>query len=137
MRELLTARLRNELINAAAEAPPAKRTVHRVELARFYMSREMFAEAKAVLDVAIADDKTPGDDPSALVLRAVSNIMLDRPDAAMKDLANPIVGNQHDAQLWRALVHARQNKWAEAREGFRHVEAAMGTLPRSPPRWSR
>ena len=118
-----------QLIGAAADALPSKRNASRLELARFYLAREMFPEAKAVLDVAIAEEKPTADDPSPLVLRAIASIMLDRAEAALKDLANPAVGNQHDAQLWRALAYVRQNKWADAREGFRHVEGAMGALP--------
>ena len=64
-----------------------------------------------------------------MVLRAIANIMIGRPEAAMKDLSNPFVGNQHDAPLWRALANARLGKWAEARDGFRNAEAAMTTLP--------
>jgi len=55
--------------------------------------------------------------------------MAGRPELALKDLAHPTVGNQHDAPLWRSLAFARLSKWAEAREGFRNIEAAMGTLP--------
>ena len=32
------------LIRAAAEAPPGRRTQHRLELARFYLSQQMFKE---------------------------------------------------------------------------------------------
>ena len=117
------------LIRAAAEAPPGKRSMHRLDLARFYLSHQMFVEAKAVLDVVVADDRPTAEDPTALVLRAVANLMFERVEAALKDLSNPYVGNQQDAQLWRALAYARQGKWAEAREGFRGVEGAMGTLP--------
>jgi tetratricopeptide (TPR) repeat protein len=118
-----------ELVRAAADAPAHQRTRERLELARFYLSREMFAEAKAVLDTTIADERPTADDPTPLVLRAVASIMLGRSEFAMKDLANPVVGNQHDAQLWRGLAYARQGKWAEARESFGKVEAALGTLP--------
>jgi len=117
------------LIRAAAEAPSGKRSVHRLDLARFYLSHQMFVEAKAVLDVIVADDRPTAEDPTALVLRAVASLMFDRVDLALKDLSNPYVGNQQDAQLWRAIASARQGKWAEAREGFRGVEGAMGTLP--------
>ena len=89
----------------------------------------MAVEAKAVLDVAMVDSPPGPDDPTALVLRAVANIMMGRLDPALKDLGHPFVGNQHDAPLWRALVHARQGKWSDAREGFRAAGAAMGTLP--------
>ena len=117
------------LIRAAAEAPEAKRPIARADLARFYLARELAAEAKAVLDVAISDHAPTAEDPTPLVLRAIANIMLRRPEQALKDLANPAVGNQHDAPLWRALAYARQSKWSDAREGFRSVGMAMGTLP--------
>src|SRR5207249_4097279 len=91
--------------------------------------RDMIQEAKAVLDVAIADQPPTLEDPSTVVLRAVCNIMMGRADMGLKDLANPFVGNQHDAPLWRALAYAKLGKWAEAREGFRNVESAIGTLP--------
>ena len=118
-----------DLIRAAAEAPFTKRTAHRMDLARFYFSRQLYTEAKAVLDTAIADDRPTADDPSPLVMRAVANIMLGRVDDAIKDLNNPAVGNQNDAQLWRALAYAREGKWASARDAFRYVEGALGTLP--------
>ena len=55
--------------------------------------------------------------------------MMNRPEDALGDLANPAVGEQHDASLWRALAYARQGKWSQAREGFKTVEAAIATLP--------
>jgi tetratricopeptide (TPR) repeat protein len=120
---------KSELITTAAQAPEAKRLTARTDLARFYLARDMAVEAKAVLDVALADRPATADDTAPLVLRAVANIMLGRMDVALKDLANPLVGNQHDAPLWRALAYARQGKWADAREGFRSVEATIETLP--------
>ena len=120
---------KSQLIRTAAEAAEAKRHLARADLARFYLARDMAAEAKAVLDVALADSPATADDSTALVLRAIANIMLQRPEQALKDLANPFVGNQHDAPLWRALAQARQGKWSDAREGFRNVGMAMGTLP--------
>ncbi len=89
----------------------------------------MYAEAKAVLDAASPTSGRPPKTRSPLVLRAVANIMLGRAEAAQKDLANPAVGNQNDAPLWRALALARQGKWAEARDAFRNVEGALGALP--------
>jgi tetratricopeptide (TPR) repeat protein len=117
------------LIRDAAAASPTQRTARRLELARFYLSRQMYAEAKAVLDTAIADERPTAEDPSPLVLRAVSEIMTGRIDDAQKDLASPLVGNQNDAPLWRALAFARQGKWAEAHDAFRYVEGVLGALP--------
>jgi tetratricopeptide (TPR) repeat protein len=118
-----------KLINAAALAAEAKRSAPRLELARFYLARDMYAEAKAVLDVALSDERPTQEDTTGLVMRAVASIMLSRTDEALKDLANPIVGNQHEAQLWRAVAYTKQGKWAEAREAFRGIEGGIGTLP--------
>ncbi len=117
------------LVAAAADASDGKRAIPRVELARFYLAKDMYVEAKGVLDVALAEDRPGADDPTALVLRAIADIMLDRPDEGLKDLADPIIGDQFDAPLWRAFAYARQGKWAEARQGFNNVEAAIATLP--------
>jgi tetratricopeptide (TPR) repeat protein len=119
----------SQLLHAAADAPDTKRLLARTDLARFYLARDMIHEAKAVLDVAIADQPPTLENPSAVVLRAVCNIMIGRADMGLKDLANPFVGNQHDAPLWRALAYAKLGKWADAREGFRNTESAVGALP--------
>ncbi len=119
----------SNLIAAAAEAPQHKRLAPRLDLARFYFARGMYPEAKGVLDVALADERNAAESISALVLRAVAEVMMDRPDDALKDLAEPGVGDQHDAPLWRALAYARQGRWAKAREAFKTMEAAVATLP--------
>jgi hypothetical protein len=77
------------LIREAAESPFVQRTAHRLDVARFYLSRKMWAEAKSVLDTTIADERPTAADPSPLVLRAIANIMLGRFDTALKDLAIP------------------------------------------------
>jgi hypothetical protein len=63
-----------QLLSAAADAPVAKRLLARTDLARFYLARDLIYEAKAVLDVAIADQAPTAENPSAVVLRAVCNI---------------------------------------------------------------
>jgi tetratricopeptide (TPR) repeat protein len=118
-----------ELTHAAAEAPPSQRTAQRLDLARFYLAHDMSVEAKAVLTVAINEDRPSAEEPTALLLHAVANILLGRTDQALKDLSNPIIGNQYDAPLWRALAYARAGRWAEARAGFKTVEKALATLP--------
>ncbi len=119
----------SELTAAAAAAPEDKRLLPRLDLARFYLARSMYIEAKGVLDVVLAEQRPASEDVTARVLRAVTEIMMNRAEDALKDLANPAVGEQHDAPLWRALAYARQGKWSLARESFRKVEAAVATLP--------
>jgi hypothetical protein len=118
-----------ELLEAAADAPETKRTAPRLDLARFYLSRDMYEEAKGVLDVTIDDERPTGENTSSIVMRAVADIMLGRPDDGIKDLANPQVGNRDDAKVWRAVAQAEEGKWAEAREAFRGLDNTIATLP--------
>ncbi len=117
------------LIAATAEAEPDKRTPLRIDLARFYMSRGMYQEAKGVLDLVLAGAKPGFEDPVALMVHSVASILIGRPEQGLKDLANPAIGTNYDSQLWKALASARQGKWADAREKFKNVEFAITSLP--------
>ena len=119
----------SQLIGAAAAAPVNKRLAPRLDLARFYLARSMYAEAKGVLDLAMAQQRPDTADVTARVLRAVAEVMMNRADGALKDLSDPSVGDQHDAALWRALAYARQGKWGQAHESFKSVDSAIATLP--------
>jgi tetratricopeptide (TPR) repeat protein len=117
------------LIQAQAALEPNQRTPARIDLARFYMARGFYPEAKAVLDMVLADAKPEAVDPVALIVHSVASILMGRPSLGLKDLANPLIGNNYDSQLWKALAYARQGKWAEAREKFKNVEFAITSLP--------
>jgi tetratricopeptide (TPR) repeat protein len=117
------------LVAAAAAAEPEQRTPARIDLARLYMSRRMYAEAKGVLDLVLLDSKPGREDPVALIVHAVASTLMGRPELGLKDLANPAIGTNYDSQLWNALAYARQGKWAEAREKFKNVEFAITSLP--------
>jgi tetratricopeptide (TPR) repeat protein len=121
--------LRSKLMNQAAAASPEERFEARLNLAKFYMARKMYLEAIGALDAALAAEHAKSDDGGIYVLRAAANIMSGRHSVALADLAKPNVGNQNDSSLWRALAHAEEGKWAEAREGFRNTELLIGTLP--------
>ncbi|HKS62119.1 MAG TPA: tetratricopeptide repeat protein [Xanthobacteraceae bacterium] len=116
------------LIAAAAAAEDARRMPAQLELARFYLARDLTAEAKGVLDVAALDERATHDGTAA-VLRAVANIMLGRGSDALKDLSSGPAAKRNDIALWRALAQAREGKWVEAREGFRTLDTATATLP--------
>src|SRR5712692_2155994 len=117
------------LIAATAAAEPDKRTPLRIDLARFYMSRGMYPEAKGVLDLVLMGAKPGFEDPVALMVHSVASILIGRPEQGLKDLANPAIGTNYDSQLWKALASARQGKWADAREKFKNVEFAITSLP--------
>jgi tetratricopeptide (TPR) repeat protein len=118
-----------QLIDAAGAAEPEQRTAARIDLARFYMSRGMYPEAKGVLDLALADAKPGFEDPIALVMHSVASSLIGRPEAALKDLASPAIGTNFDSQMWQALAYARLGRWPEAREKFKNTEFAVTSLP--------
>jgi tetratricopeptide (TPR) repeat protein len=118
-----------EAAGAAANAGPEKRTAAQVDLARFYMARQMYPEAVGVLNLALADAKAGTEDPAALIVHSLASILMGRPERGLKDLASPVIGSNYDSQLWKAMASARQGKWADAREKFKSTEFAVTSLP--------
>jgi hypothetical protein len=126
--EALVPRL-DALIMQAAGAAPDQRSQPRLELARFYMSRGMYQEARGVTNLMISDGDPRTDQSVVLMIHAIASILMGRPDQGLKDLASPAIGNNYDSQLWRGLAFARQGRWADAREKFKNVEFAIASLP--------
>ncbi|MCG2671034.1 hypothetical protein XI06_03490 [Bradyrhizobium sp. CCBAU 11434] len=118
----------SDLITAISAVEPAQRSLPRLDLAQFYMSRAMYYEAKSVTEVMLCDPLNK-EESSALIIHAIASILIGRTTQGLKDLANPVIGNSHDSQLWKALAYARQGKWADARERFKNVEFAIASLP--------
>ncbi|HZE45754.1 MAG TPA: tetratricopeptide repeat protein [Xanthobacteraceae bacterium] len=117
------------LINAAAAAEPEQRALARLNLARFYMARGMYPEAKGVAEMLLADPGPKVEEFAGLMVHAIASILINRPEVALKDLASPAIGNNYDSQLWQGLAFARQAKWVDAREKFKNVEFAIASLP--------
>ncbi|WP_167406697.1 tetratricopeptide repeat protein [Bradyrhizobium forestalis] len=118
----------SELTTSISAVEPALRSLPRLDLAQFYMSRAMYHEAKAVTELMLSDPLNK-EESGALIMHAIASILIGRPAQGLKDLANPVIGNSHDSQLWKALAYARQGKWADAREKFKNVEFAIASLP--------
>lgn len=118
----------SELMTSISNVEPALRSLPRLDLAQFYMSRAMYHEAKAVTELMLSDPLNK-EESGALIMHAIASILIGRPAQGLKDLANPVIGNSHDSQLWKALAYARQGKWADAREKFKNVEFAIASLP--------
>ncbi len=121
--------MRNSLLAAASQATGDKRMPAHIDLARFYLARGFYAEAKGVIDLVLGETKESEVDPSAYIIRAVAATLSDHPELALKDLANPAIGANSDAQLWKGLASAKQGKWVDAREKFKNAEFAITGLP--------
>ncbi len=119
----------DKLVAVAARATGPQVMPSHINLARFYLARGFYPEAKGTLDLVFSETKQSPDDPAALIIHAMATNLLGRPELALKDLANPVLGKSSDSQLWTAVAYARQEKWAEAREKFKNVEFAIASLP--------
>lgn len=117
------------LLHAVVQASGEKLEAARFELARFYLARGFNAEAKAVLDVAIADFKDNVEDPATLVMHAVASIFAGRVPEGLKSLDRKAVGAAFDSDLWRGLAYAAQERWLVAREKFKNTENIVSRLP--------
>jgi tetratricopeptide (TPR) repeat protein len=115
--------------SAAATTSPEQLAQARLDLAKFYVARAMYEEAHGVANLMLSESKRGAEDPNVLMIHAASSIMMGRPERALKDLANPVIGNGYDSQLWKGLALARQGKWADAREKFKNAEFSVATLP--------
>ena len=120
----------DELVDAASTAgDDDARTTARIDLARFYMARGFYHEARAVLDLALSERNPGQEDPVLLIVHSVASSLTNYTASAMRDLANPAIGANYDSQLWKALALAQQHKWAEAREKFKNAHFAISVLP--------
>lgn len=119
----------DKLIDAAAIADTSSVANARMDLAKFYMARGMYYEAKGVADLAISDMKVGEESAAALVIHAVASALINRPEQTLKDIAHPALGPGYDAELWKAFAFAKQGKWVEARERFKNSEFTLAALP--------
>ena len=119
----------DKLIDAAATADTGSVANARMDLAKFYMARGMYHEAKGVADLAISDMKPGEESAAAMVIHAVASALINRPEQTFKDIAQPVLGPGYDAELWKAFAYSKQGKWVEARERFKNAEFTLAALP--------
>ncbi|MFB9265758.1 tetratricopeptide repeat protein [Bradyrhizobium erythrophlei] len=117
------------LVTAMSAANAEQLPQARLDLADFYMARGMYPEAHGVANLILSESKRGSEEPAVVMVHAVASILIGRPAQGLKDLANPVIGNGYDSQLWKALAFARQGKWADAREKFKNAEFSVATLP--------
>ncbi|MCP9625770.1 tetratricopeptide repeat protein [Rhodopseudomonas palustris] len=116
-------------INALSTATGDDVLPARLDLARFYMARGMYQEAKGALDLALLGMKSGQEDPATMIGHAAATALMERPEQTLKDIANPAIASTYDAQIWKGVALARQGKWAEAREKLKSVQFAITALP--------
>ena len=87
--------------DAAATTTLDQLSQARLDLANFYVARGMYEEAHAVSNLILSETKRGSEEAPVVMIHAVTSILMGRPDRGLKDLANPVIGNGYDSQLWK------------------------------------
>ncbi len=114
-----TARLRRALTAELAMRDDPGRQTLRLRIARLYLADALSAEAFAQL-LATSGAAVIGEDPVLAKRRAAlagaSSLLLGRDGVAAEHLRNPLLEEDREVALWRAVLAARENRWGDAAE---------------------
>ena len=113
----------SKLIAAAAEAPDGKRLVPRLDLARFYIARDMYPEAKGVLDVALAEEHPAAEKVSATVLRAADR---DHDESSRRRAQGSVRSRRRRSARRAAVARARLCARGQVGAGARRLQEFGG-----------
>ena len=120
---------RRALQRAVVEAPDAGRNVARWELAKFNFSRNFMADARAVLELMLAQDAAATSDPALRAMRGLLSVLAHRNDEAAADLLHVALDGRPDTQLWRGLLLKSEGNMVAANQAFASAAAALTLLP--------
>lgn len=123
------AELRQGYERRMAEAPPGRRTVARLDLARLYFSHGMAAEAAGLVEL-IEQSGGAALDPELLLLKGACRLLLNDPEGAAAALESPALDGEPEATLWRAVLAAARGEWEAAAEGFGESADLIADYPK-------
>jgi hypothetical protein len=112
-----------------ADAAPGKRAAPRLAMARLLFARGLHQEARGAIELIVADDARAVRDRTIAMMRLAATALLRRGDDARKLLADDVLHDDPEAQLWRALVDGQQRNWSRAAAGFRAAEPILDAYP--------
>jgi tetratricopeptide (TPR) repeat protein len=119
----------SDLLANAAAVHETQRTAKRLDLVRFYMAQQRWAEAKSVLDAIVRQDRRIAEDGTIQGLRGVVAIMMHRPADALREFSHPAMAAAPDMAMWRATALAMDGRAKEAHEAFETADVSPATLP--------
>src|SRR5262249_8532589 len=118
-----------ELARAVAETPIARRSEHRLALARFYLAHDLPANALGTIDAGVMDELQSGDDAGVALLPGLAEFGLGRYEEALKDFSKPSLAASPEAALLRASALMHLAQFPEAREQFALGRTGLTGLP--------
>lgn len=119
----------DEEMRLAAAASPEEKGTARMSLARFQLAHGNAAEAKAVLDVMRAEDRSLANRSDISMMYGAALVKLGRNEEALKVLERGDVNDLRQTQLWKSVAEARLGRLSRSREAYRKGEPALNTMP--------
>lgn len=123
-REALAERVRL-LRNEAASAPPLARTRPRLALAEAMLALGFGVEARAVLEIAAADDPAIGATPRWTALAGAASLLAGRLEEARPALKDRRLDGTDEITLWRAWLADQEGEPASATAPLFAATAAL------------
>ncbi|MBN4097138.1 hypothetical protein SAMN04488144_101415 [Methylobacterium sp. 190mf] len=109
------------LFDAAVAATPTERGPARLALARADLANGLDYEGLTALEIAAADDPLLAIQRDTAVLRGIALVRIGRSAEALKALSVPLLSDDREAALWRAMASAGAGDWKTAETGFLKV----------------
>lgn len=96
-----------------------------LDLARFFLSWELAAEAYGPLNIAASADALLEQDAQWLTMLGAADVMNGRYESAIKTLDKSSVRSDSAAAAWRGLAEVELGDWRKARESFIQAESMI------------
>jgi predicted negative regulator of RcsB-dependent stress response len=109
---------RQRLQQTIVDVPESERNRTRLELARFYFARGEGEEAVGLLKFIAKQVPDLRSHADFMALLGASEILAYRPDEGLKDLSDPTLSDEPEAELWQAVGFAQLRDWQQAEEKF-------------------
>lgn len=100
-----------------------------LDLAQFYLSHSLGAEALGVLRIIRHVSPSSENTPAFRMMRGVANLMMAREKEAIEDIEHHSLDRTQDALPWRVLSAASQKKWERAVEGVKKSADVISSYP--------
>ncbi len=111
-------------------APAEKRNSARLDLARFYISRGMAADALGILEVALEQAPAIGSDTGFIALRAAAHYLLGKYATAAPDFEHVHLKNDPSVAPWRAGIASAKGDWLAAYKLIRDSRGIVASFPK-------
>jgi len=120
---------RLNLLQTIVDVKEEERVLARLDLARFYFSHAMGAEALSILSVIKTKLPEMENHPDFLAVRGGARILVGQYQEGLDDLNHPSLRDQAEVILWRAVASAGLRDWISALEQFTSVSQLLASYP--------